>query len=239
MTTPKRFYKSANAVAQEEGYLVWLDERTLRTPRGAVFAAPTYALAEAIAREWNAQGEQILPASMPLTQLAFASVDWTSTQRDARADYVASFAETDLCCHRAERPVELAERQAEIWDPLVAWGQATLGVALPVVAGVIAAPEAKAVLPVLANRARAYDDFRLTALAHATGLSGSALIGFALVERFIDAEAAFAAAALDDLWSLETWGEDAEARARLCRLRRDLDAAARFIEALNGMGGHT
>lgn len=228
----RRFYKTAAAVEAEGGFGVALDERRLRAPGGALFVAPTRALAEACAAEWEAQGEHIVPASMPTTQLVFAAIDRTAESREQRAEYVVSYAETDLCCHRADAPAELVARQAVIWDPLVAWGADVLGAGLPVVIGVIAAEAPRAALGTLRARAGQFDDFRLTALSQATGLTGSALIGFALIEGRIDAEQAFAAAALDDLWSLERWGEDAEARARLERTRAELDVLARFIGAL-------
>ena len=65
-------------------------------------------------------------------------------------------------------------------------------------------------------------------------LAGSALIGFALLEGRLDAENAFAAAALDDRWNLENWGEDAAACAGLDRQRAEFDALGRFVQALSG-----
>ena len=228
----RRFYKTASAALADGGFGVALDERRLRTPAGAPFIAPTRALAEACAAEWKAQGQAIVPASMPITQLAFAAVDQTAAARAQRSAYAVSFAETDLCCHRAEAPAELVARQAAHWDPLVAWGADGLGAELPVVTGVVAADVPRQALDALRERAEALDDFRLTALSQAAGLTGSALLAFALLNGRLDAPGAFAAAALDDLWSLERWGEDEEARARLDRLRAELDALARFIAAL-------
>jgi chaperone required for assembly of F1-ATPase len=48
----------------------------------------------------------------------------------------------------------------------------------------------------------------------------------------VGAEAAFAAAALDDLWSQERWGEDEEVRKKLNQLRADLDSLGEFLSAL-------
>ncbi len=225
----KRFYDHATV----HGNAVALDTRVLRTPAGRILEAPTLALAAAVAAEWEAQGEHIVPASMTLTQLAFAAIDGGAPARAERIAYVCKFAEADLCCHRAPAPAELVAQQATAWDPLVAWGAEALGAALPVVTGVLPAPAPSAAIFALRARAEALDDFRLTALAHAAGLAGSALIAFALAEGRLDAEAAFAAGALDNLWSLERWGEDAEARGMLERLRGELNALERFIRALS------
>jgi chaperone required for assembly of F1-ATPase len=226
----RRFYASA-AVADDGGG-VMLDERRLRTPRGGVFAAPTRALAEAIAAEWNAQIDHILPASMPMTQLAFAAIDHTPARRDELADYVAKFGETDLVSHRAEAPAPLMGRQAMLWNPLVAWSAHDLGVILPVVTGVAPSPPDAESLETLRAHAAAADDFQLTALAQAAGAAGSAVIAFALLHGRLTPETAFAAAALDDLWCLENWGDDAEASARLDRQRVELENVARFLALL-------
>lgn len=227
----RRFY--AAAAPSEDGLGVMLDARTLRTPGGAVFRAPTPALARAVSEEWAAQGEHIVPSAMPLTQLAFAAIDGGEAARAERIAYVLKFAETDLCCHRAASPAELVSRQAALWDPLVAWGAEVLGVRLPVVTGVLAAEVRAEALTALRARAEALDNFRLTALAQAAGLTGSALIAFALVEGHLNLESAFAAAALDDLWSLERWGEDEDARGRLERLKHDISSVARFCKSLS------
>lgn len=229
---PRRFYKSASVAERDGGFGVALDARTLRTPGGAVFVGPTRALAQLCADEWAAQGEHIVPASMPVSQMAFASLDWTTKNRDQICDYVAKFGETDLCCHRAAAPAELAARQAELWDPLVAWGARELGATLPVVEGIVAAEVDVSAVAALRARANALNDFELTGLAQAAGLSGSALIGFALTFGAHDAARAFDAAALDNLWSLERWGEDKEARARLGRQRAEFVAIERYLVAL-------
>ena len=58
------------------------------------------------------------------------------------------------------------------------------------------------------------------------------MIGVALVEGEIDAEAAFAAAVLEEAWQAEKWGEDAEAARTRAVKRLDLAQAARFVELL-------
>ncbi len=226
----RRFYKAA-AVA-EDGAGVTLDERRLRTPRGAVFNAPTRALAEGMAAEWQAQGEHILPSTMPLTQLAFAAIDHTPQRRDELIQYIAKFGETDLVAHRAEAPAPLVARQTTLWDPIIVWAQHDLGVTLPVVTGILAAQVPAESLETLGAHAAALDDFQLTALSQSAGLSGSAVIAFALLRQRIDAETAFAIAFLDDLYAQDTWGEDAEAQARLDRQRAEFENIARFVAAL-------
>ncbi|QGZ95047.1 ATP12 family protein [Terricaulis silvestris] len=228
---PRRFY--TNATVADDGAGIMLDARRLKTARGDAFAAPARTLADAMAAEWAAQGEFIVPSSMPLTQLAFAAIDHTPARRDELVKYIAKFGETDLVCHRAASPPPLVARQSTMWDPIVVWAAHDLGVVLPVVIGVVAAQVPSESRETLAAHAAALDDFQLTALAQATGLAGSVLIAFALLRQRIDAETAFALAALDDLWSQEQWGQDAEAQDRLDSHRAEFENIVRFIALLN------
>lgn len=228
----KRFYTAARARAVDGGFGVALDARALKTPSGAAFIVPTQALAEACAVEWAAQGEHIIPASMPLTQLAFAAIDHPAPRRDEVIAHIAKYAETDLCCHRAHSPVGLAARQAEVWDPLVAAGAERYGVRLPIVAGIVPAAMDAASMAQARAIASALDAFQLTALSQGASLAGSILIALALLDGRLDGAGAFAAATIDEAWSMAHWGEDHEMRARLDRLRGEFDAVARFMVAL-------
>src|SRR5687767_11806001 len=71
----RRFYKTA-AVSEGSGaHAVLLDGRPVRTPARKPLAAPTAALAQATAREWDAQHDVIDPGRMPLTRLANTIID--------------------------------------------------------------------------------------------------------------------------------------------------------------------
>jgi chaperone required for assembly of F1-ATPase len=228
----RRFYASATAAEEGGAHIVRLDQRTLKTPSRKPLHMPTRALAEAVAAEWEAQGEVIAPSAMPLTRFAFAAIDLMPAKRQEIARDLAKYIETDLVAHRAAAPPQLAARQAEVWDPVVAWAEQRFHMRLPVVTGILPADIPPQHRTVVEWEIDDLDDFRATALAQAVTLAGSILIGFAFLEGELDAEAAFAAAALDELWSLENWGEDAEARARLDRQRAEWQALQRFIAAL-------
>jgi chaperone required for assembly of F1-ATPase len=77
----KRFYERA-AVGKGAPYPVLLDDRVVKTPAGSTLAAPSALLAQAIAAEWNAQGERINPATMPLTKLANTIIDGVAPNPD-------------------------------------------------------------------------------------------------------------------------------------------------------------
>ena len=121
----KRFWKQAEVIAEAGGWGIALDGRPVRTPERAPLAVASKALAEAIAAEWDAQGEDIDPASMPLTGLANAAIDRAAPDRAAFAAPLAAYAGSDLLCYRADGPAPLVARQAARWDPLLAWARET------------------------------------------------------------------------------------------------------------------
>ena len=230
----KRFYKATSAELTEAGYEVRLDGRSVRTPARAPLAVPTQALAEAIAAEWDGQGEQIDPSSMPLTGLANAAIDRIAPEREAFAAGLARYGESDLVCYRAETPVSLVERQAGAWDPLVAWAGERFGIACEVVTGVMHRPQPDATVSTLAAAIAGRSPFALAGLSHLVTVSGSLILALALAEGAVDLETAWSAASLDETFQLEQWGEDAEASKALDARRRDFDAGYRFLTLLNG-----
>ncbi|KAF0180330.1 MAG: ATP12 ATPase [Caulobacteraceae bacterium] len=228
----RRAYKQATARPKDGGAAVLIDGMHLRTPGKIAFLTPTLALAQACADEWNAQEEVVRPDTMPVTRLVNVALDHTARTRDIIVESISGYAATDLVCHRAEHPEALVVRQATAWDPLVAWAGEKLGAPLNVVAGVIAADQPLEAREAFERAAREHDDFALTALAHTVGISGSGVLGFALSAGRLDSVAAFEAACLDDIWQLDTWGEDHFARKRLDDLEAEFVALGRYFAAL-------
>jgi hypothetical protein len=136
----KRFYKEAAAAPAADGVAVLLDARPVKTPARRALALPTEELAEAIAAEWNAQGDEIDPRAMPLTGLANAALDRIAADREAFAAGLARYGESDLLCYRAEGPRPLVERQAAAWDPLLAWARRRYDVDFEVTSGILHRP---------------------------------------------------------------------------------------------------
>ncbi len=233
MTKPRRrFYKTVATREEKDGIALLLDGKPVRTPAGRPFRIAGPNLAQAIAAEWESQGESIRPQTMPLTQLAFTAQDRMQAETAAVQDTLIRFAETDLLCYRALEPDDLAGRQARHWQPLLDWAALTLDAPLRVSAGIVPIDQPEDSLSALAKRLAALDPNRLAALASVAAAAGSLILGLALVEGRIEAEATIAAALLDETYQREQWGEDAEATARLGALAEDIRAAWRFLSLL-------
>lgn len=233
-TTMRRFYKTVSVLPADTGFIVALDGKPVRTPARAPMIVPSSRLAEAIAAEWEAQTETIVPAGMHRTQLAATAIDRVAGNRDAVIDEVAAYGDTDLLCYRAEAPRALAERQQAVWQPFLDWCAIAHDAPLTAVEGIMHRPQPLQALQALRRAVAAHDDLRLTALHTATVLLGSVVLGLALVSRRTAAADAFAASVVDEDFQIARWGEDAEAMRRRVAIRTELDAIEDFVERLSG-----
>jgi chaperone required for assembly of F1-ATPase len=93
----------------------------VRTPARRVLEAPTCALADALAAEWNAQQDVVDPHYMPLTRLANSILDGVVDAPAAVRAEIEKYLASDLLVYRAEGPPGLVARQAQAWDPLIDW----------------------------------------------------------------------------------------------------------------------
>jgi chaperone required for assembly of F1-ATPase len=227
---PRRFYTEARAAPVEGGHGVILDGRPALTPLGAPLAVPHPNLGAAIAAEWAAQQSHIDTGAMPLTRIANTAIDHVGRERDRVVAEITKYAASDLVCYRAGAPAGLALRQAEAWDPIVAWAEAATGARVALAAGIVAVEQPARMLDALGRRIAAHDDLALAALAMTTTMTGSALIALALSDAVLGADAAWAAAHVDEDWQIAHWGEDAEAARARARLHRDFTAAACVLE---------
>ena len=231
----KRFWRNAQVAEQEGGFAINLDGKPVCTPGKRMLVVPSRTLADAIAGEWNAQGDTVEPSEMPLTRLANSASDAVTSRRTQVIDAITRYGATDLICYRATDPPELVQRQSEQWQPLVDWIANELGIQLEIASGVI--PVAQSQLTINGFRAAvsAFDDFPLTGLHGVTAGCGSLVIALALADGHLDAEAAWTTSQLDEIFQIERWGEDAEAADQRARLRADIEAASRFM-MLGGAG---
>jgi chaperone required for assembly of F1-ATPase len=184
-------------------------------------------VAEAIAAEWNAQGDTIEPASMPVTRLANTAIDGVAGQMEEVREAVRAYAATDLLYYRAGEPGGLVAKQALHWDPVLAWAEARFGGRFILAEGVMHVAQSAGTLAALAADIARFDDpLRLAGLHLATTLSGSALLALALEAGAIGVDEAWDAAHVDEDWNISQWGADAEAMERRARRREDFGAAA-------------
>ena len=224
---PKRFYKDVSVVAEDGGFSVKLDGRTVRSPRGGKLFVPTRALAEMVAAEWDAQATHIEIAAMHVTRLAFTATEAVPQAREATAAQVAQYAATDLLCYFSEAGNSLYDRQVAAWEPVLRRAEHELTLVFQRATGIVHAEQPEATLAKVKALALELDDFALTGVAFGTPLFGSAVLAFALQRGWLTGEEAWTLSRIDEAYQEEKWGVDEEAAERTARLLGE----ARMLEA--------
>ena len=227
---PKRFWTTATAVKAAGGFEVQLDERRIKTPGKAPLCVPTLALAEAIAKEWDAQIDTVDPSTMPLTRLANSAIDKVSRQKAAVADLLAAYGDSDLLCYRAEAPESLVSRQMEAWDPYLSWASEKLGAQLEIRHGVVHVPQDPEAIGALNQKVHEMNSFQLTAFHDLVSLTGSLILAFATTYRFRGHFEIWEASRIDEKWQSEQWGEDEQEQSVAEQKYNSFCAACSFFE---------
>jgi chaperone required for assembly of F1-ATPase len=229
----KRFYEQAQVTPQPEGFAVELDGRPVRTPARRLLVAPTRALAHAMADEWQAQREFVNPTLMPLTRLANSIIDGVADVPERVAAEIEKYLASDLLFYRADAPEGLVARQADAWDPIMAWARDELDAGFVHTRGItfVRQPEhaiaaARAALP--------SDPWRLGAVHVITTLTGSALIALMLARGRISVDRAWSAAHVDEDWNIALWGDDELAARRRAFRGEEMRAAAAVLRLSDG-----
>ena len=225
----KRFYETA-AIDESEGrFRILLDGKPVKTPARRVLAAPTRALAQAVADEWDAQKDVIDPSHMPLTRLSNSIIDGVADAPGLVAGEIEKYLGSDLLFYRADGPEGLIQAQERHWDPVVAWARDHLGACFILAEGVVFAPQPEEAIAA-ARRAIPKNPWILGAVHSLTTLTGSALLALALAAGQLDAEAAFAAAHVDEDWNFAAWGRDEAAASRRAIRYAEMQAAMRVLK---------
>ena len=116
----KRFYKFVVLKKKSNSsFQVILDDRPIQTPKRKIINLPNRKLANALAREWKNQKQDILLEKMPITQLLFMAYDYISVKKIRFITEILKMYETDLVFYWAEDSDELLKRQQKTWLPLM------------------------------------------------------------------------------------------------------------------------
>ena len=234
----KRFYSEVSIASVDGGYEVHLDGKAVRTPKRLVLRALSKDLADHIAAEWQAQGDEIIPASMPITQILSTRLDKFPAERDAATEQLLRFVDTDLLCYRADAPADLVAAQQAAWDSVLAIIEGRCGVKPMVTDGLAALQQPESLHAALTREITALDEDRFTILQLAAPLAGSVMAGLVFSWGEIDADTLFALARVeerykDGLYDVDRYGLDPAQQAADAAVIGDLKAAEIYLSCLN------
>lgn len=232
----KRFYTTATVAPADGGWRVLLDGRGIKTAMGAPQVVPTEVLAEALAAEWNAQGDEIVPTGFVLRDMADYAIDIVGADRDAAIAGLLRFAETDTLCYRADPEDALFARQQDVWEPCLQAAETRHGIRFERISGIMHRPQPAATLDALRAHLATLDDFTLAAVNTLASLAASLTIALAALDDGADAQALWTLANLEEDWQAELWGADYEAKELRERRSAEFAQALRFAALARSAG---
>lgn len=230
----KRFYKHVSVVEAQGGWQVMLDTRAIKTVKGVAQIAPTKGLAEALAAEWDAQGEKIDPATMKFRDMADYAIDMVAPDTDALIAKTVPYGDTDTLLYRADPDEPLYARQSKVWEPIVTAFEAQRGASFTRISGIMHRAQPPETLDTLASALNEHSPFALAAIEAMTHLAASLIIGLSAARPGANIPALWDAANLEEEWQIEQWGRDEEAQERRDKRGRDFVMASEFWALAQG-----
>jgi chaperone required for assembly of F1-ATPase len=213
----------------------------MRLPGGPLLLLESFALAEAIAAEWQAaggaKGGSLQAEDVPLTRIAGTAQEHVTVDPRPTIAALARYGESDLLCYRAEAPSALVARQARLWQPWVDWAWQAHGAALRVAQGVVPMVQPPEAVAALHRALEGLSPYMLAGLGVLVPATGSLVLGLAVAAGELDAAVAGDLSQLDEFFQMEQWGEDRQAVLRHGAVAEDVAAAGRFIDLVRPIAG--
>ncbi|MCY4007683.1 MAG: ATPase [Rhodobacteraceae bacterium] len=210
---PRKDWSHLSLSKNTHGLTLCRDDAAVRTPANNPLTVPTRELARELFREWESCTHIIQFEEMHFTRRAFRAIDEIATSRAELLACLSRYAAHELLCHRATSPPELVDIQDRSWNPILDWAATQLNAPMTIGTGVMPIAQSPDSLANLINLTAEFSDFTLSALQELIQLTGSCLLGLAVVTDHLTPERAWDLSHLDEEWQAQQWGRDSEADA--------------------------
>ncbi|MGN7437790.1 MAG: ATP12 family protein [Alcanivorax sp.] len=233
----KRFYTLVSHERTQDGYEIHLDGKTIKTQTGAVLSAPTAAVADLAVKEWAQQKDQIIPDTMPITQILNTKIDQVAIKREAMYKEVIRYLNTDFLCYQTAEPKALAMAQEDVWGRWISWADTFYEVSLLKTSGLAVLQQPEEYHQKIKSFIDTIGDDEFTLLQILVPLTGSVILSMALLNKAASSEEVLQACFLEedfknDLYDAEKYGVDPHIEARKKNALRDLIACEQYLGAL-------
>ena len=204
----------------------------MKTPAKSALVLPTKALAQLVADDWQAQGEEVDTLSMLHMRLVSTALDRVAGVISETRTAFAAYGMSDLLCYRADTPIELVKRQDDAWEPLLDWIKSKHGVEFTVNTGIMHRAQPAKTVAYLRDWTHSLNNFQLTGFHDLVSLSGSFILGMSAAERAFEPAKIWAFSRVDENWQSEQWGNDDEADSVAALKQRSFLHACEFFQLI-------
>lgn len=223
----KRFFEKATV----DNGAVLLDGKSLNTPAKHQVMLPNQALAQAIADEWNAQGNEIDKNTLPLTGMASLAIDIAAPRRNELLVELLDYGDTDLLYYRSDDEA-LNQQQHVKWQPWLNNAQVVFGTRYEATNSIMPITQAPENHEKHLALIETLDQWQLALLAAVVKPTTSLILGWFFVQGELDDAKMFELSQMEEAFNHAQWGEDAEAKQKADAIRADLATAAHWRSLL-------
>lgn len=225
----KKFYKKASLLEKGNLFSVGLDGRAIKTPLGHTIALPSKALAEKLVEEWDSQKEDILPQSMPLTQIVTTHLDKTVGQRESVYQTIFPYVHGDTILYFNGDEEDLFVEQEEKWLPFIRRFEKEFGVSYTVQKDIIAQDQAELTFKKWIELIECLRDEELTFFQIGISLTASPLLTWYFMKNEISIDDVVNTTLLEEIFQSRRWGRDVEGERKENELRKELSALREYL----------
>lgn len=234
----KRFYKSVSIEKSEGGYHILLDGRPVRTKSKEFLCAMNEGVAVRVREEWESQQDNIVPDTMPFTQILNTYIDRVSSERSVMSDTILKYLDTDLLCYPTDQPQDLAVLQQKCWHPFIDGFEKAFNCTLLTTTTLLAVNQSVQAHKAVESYVHGLDDARFTVLQLVTSISGSLILALAMVHDSAAANSVLAACFVEEdfkdiLYNADKYGKDPMLEKSKKSAILDLSAAEDFLVTLS------
>ena len=158
-----------------------------------------------------------------------AMVKDVAQHREEIIERMVNFSLTDTLLFRNPDAVELIEEERKVWDPIVDWAKEKMAVDFKASESLEVPIENNASLPRLQVFLESLSDKELVAFYEVSKITKSVLLAAAFVRGKVNAEDAFRAAFLEEIWQADKWGHEAQADKRRDEIKQELKDVENFL----------
>ena len=217
----RKNWKAVRLKKFSSGYKIILDGTILRSPSEKECIIENQSIAREVHREWSNIDSEIDYNHMPYTKAWFISVDRSKNEALSLKHDIVSYGMSDLLCYRAEISSDLAKLQSKVWDPLLNWMHMQFHLRFSITHGVMPVEQSNDLEKELLSLVLPLRPLALTAINDLVTLSGSLVVGLAILNNRLSSEEAWKIIRIEENWQRDKWGTLDEHRAE-DRLKKSL-----------------
>jgi chaperone required for assembly of F1-ATPase len=228
----KRFYKTVTFDLKDDNlYYFYLDNKPIKTPTGHLLSTPSHTKANAVVTEWQAQTDDIILGTMPVTQYLNSVHDKIIPNYDFILNQLLQYADNDCIFYFTHNTdIDLYTNQQQYWLPIIQYFEIYYAAELNYGTDLILKNQCDNFKNHLQDFLKDLSYENLAGLYKIITLLGSVLLGIYAYGGHIDYDTALRYSRLEQDYNIQNWGLDFEAEQTRNFINQDYAQAVMFLK---------